>query len=263
MSTKKYPLKFYFKLFALHLKINGLRWTMCFSVRHVLTEMLRVIERITQRLEAKYHLPGTNSIAENNLKWNMYRWERGENEWTPSEEWKEALIEEVMLKNISPDHVVLEIGPGFGRWTRKLIEISRRVIVVDVTEKCIDHCRQLFRDKDNIEFHINDGRSLDAVSDNSIDFIWSFDVFVHIEPEDIECYLIEFQRILKEGGLIIIHHGIVGRTDLNWRSSLTLKMFLDLLDQHKFTLVEQLTSWGEGDEFKVAASDTISIFKKS
>ena len=29
-----YPINFYFKLFALHVRQNGIVWTLCFSVRH-------------------------------------------------------------------------------------------------------------------------------------------------------------------------------------------------------------------------------------
>lgn len=258
-----YPTKFYFKLFRLHLKLNGLRWTLMFSIRHVMVELSRVTGNVMRRLEQKHDLPGSHSVAENELKWNHYSWQRGENEWTQSEEWKASLIEHVMLKNISPDHVVLEIGPGFGRWTRKLIEISKHLVAVDVTEKCIAHCKKLFADKSNVEFHINDGRSLDVVAENSVDYVWSFDVFVHIEPPDIERYLREFQRILKDDGVVIIHHGIAGKTDFGWRSSLTLQTFLDLLEEHNFMLLQQFDSWGDDDEFRVISSDVISIFRKS
>jgi len=258
-----YPPIFYFKLFHLHRKINGLRWTLYFSVRHVLVELLRIIGNAMQRLEEKYNLPGSNSVLENELKWNHYSWALGEDEWTKSERWKNSVIEFVMLENIPPDHVVLEIGPGFGRWTRKLVEISHHLIVVDVTEKCIAHCKSLFAGKNNVEFHVNDGRSLDVVADDSIDFVWSYDVFVHIEPPDIEHYLREFRRILKNDGLAVIHHGVVGKADLSWRSSLTLQIFSDLLEKFEFTLLKQFDSWGENDEFRVASSDVISIFKKS
>lgn len=258
-----YPPKFYFKLFSLHLKINGLRWTLYFSVRHFFVESLRLIEKRMRRLETKYNLPGSNSVEENALKWNLYRWDRGENEWSDSQQWKDSVIQHVMLKNIPPGHVVLEIGPGFGRWTRKLIEISRHAVVVDVTEKCIAHCKKLFADNDNVEFHVNDGRSLDVVADNTIDFIWSYDVFVHIEPPDIDGYLGEFRRVLKDDGLAIIHHGVVGKTDFSWRSSLTLQAFNELLEKNDFAILEQFNSWGEHDEFNVAASDMITIFKQS
>lgn len=257
-----YPAKFYFKLFSLHVKQNGVLWTLCFSVRHFLSEGLRFLGNIMRRREERFNLPGTNSVLENTLKWNHYRWEHGENEWTPSAQWKDSVIDHVMLKNIIPERTVLEIGPGFGRWTRKLVEISRRLIVVDIAERCIEHCKKIFGDNDNIEFHLNDGGSLDFIAADSIDFVWSFDVFVHIEPVDIERYLSEFQRILKKDGQIIIHHGIIGKTDHNWRSTLTLQIFTALLRKHNFTPTEQFSSWGDDDEFKVDSGDVVSIFKK-
>ena len=259
----KYPPSFYFKLFRLHLKINGLRWTLLFSIKHFLVESLRIVERVSARLEKKLSLPGSHSVEENALKWNNYRWEHGENEWTSSAEWKQSVIDDIMLSNIQPGSVVIEIGPGFGRWTRKLIEISSRVMAVDVAEKCINQCREIFGDNSNAEFHVNDGRSLAFAADNSVDFIWSFDVFVHIEPEDIEGYLQEFRRVLKPDGVAIIHHGIIGNTVFEWRSSLTLQIFTGLLRKHDFTLIDQFSAWGDDNRFKVSASDVVSIFRKS
>ena len=257
-----YPLSFFAKLFRLHLRLNGFRWTLLFSIKHFLVESLRLVEKGSAGLEKKYALPGSHSVEENTLKWNNYRWERGEEEWTSSDEWKQSVIDTIMLGNIQPDSVVLEIGPGFGRWTRKLVEISAHVFVVDVAEKCIEHCRQVFGANNNIEFHVNDGRSLAFAEDNSIDFIWSFDVFVHIEPDDIDAYLEEFRRVLKPGGVAIIHHGIIGKTVFEWRSSLTLQVFTALLSKHEFTLLEQFSAWGEDNQHRVSASDVVSIFSK-
>lgn len=259
----KYPPSFYFKLFRLHLRINGLRWTLLFSIKHFLVESLRIVERSSGRLEKKLSLPGSHSVEENALKWNNYRWERGENEWTSSAEWKQSVIDDIMLRNIEADSTVIEIGPGFGRWTRKLVEISSRVMVVDVAEKCINHCRNVFGANSNIEFHVNDGRSLAFAQDNSVDFIWSFDVFVHIEPEDIEGYMQEFRRVLKDGGVAIIHHGIIGKTVFEWRSSLTLQIFNGVVRKYDFVLLDQFNAWGDDNRFKVSASDVVSIFRKS
>ena len=126
----------------------------------------------------------------------------------------------------------------------------------------IEACRQRFRGESHLEFHVNDGRSLEFAADNSVDFIWSFDVFVHIEPEDIDGYLQEFRRVLKPGGRAIIHHGIIGKTVFEWRSSLTLQVFAGILEKHGFTLLQQFSSWGDNNQYRVAASDVVSIFQK-
>jgi len=54
---------------------------------------------------------------------------------------------------------------------------------------------------------ITDG-ALSFIENNSVDYIWSYDVFVHINPTDVEKYIIEFSRILKPHGYGIIHHSM-------------------------------------------------------
>jgi hypothetical protein len=60
----------------------------------------------------------------------------------------------------------------------------------------------------------------------------------------------------------IIHHGIIGKTVFDWRSSLTLQKLSELLKKYDFTLISQFSSWGEDEKYQVAQSDLISVFKK-
>ena len=39
-----------------------------------------------------------------------------------------------------------------------------------------------------------------------IDVVWSFDSVVHIAPADIQSYLQHIQRVLKSGGVAVLHH---------------------------------------------------------
>ena len=48
------------------------------------------------------------------------------------------------------------------------------------------------------------------VADQSVDFVFSFDVFVHIKCDVVEEFLGEFARILKIGGKGFIHHSNLG-----------------------------------------------------
>ena len=56
--------------------------------------------------------------------------------------------------------------------------------------------------------------------DASIDRIWSFDVFVHIQAIDIEAYVAQFARILRPGGTALIHHSKSGTFARGWRSDM-------------------------------------------
>src|ERR1022692_1257305 len=59
---------------------------------------------------------------------------RGE-EWYVSWEWKQALIDDVLARWIPAGAVVLEIGPGAGRWSEFLVERASGLVLVDVNER--------------------------------------------------------------------------------------------------------------------------------
>jgi SAM-dependent methyltransferase len=53
---------------------------------------------------------------------------------------------------------------------------------------------------------VNDGRSLDFISDRSLDFAFSFDSLVHAEADVVEAYVRQLSRKLKPAGVAFIHH---------------------------------------------------------
>jgi SAM-dependent methyltransferase len=109
-----------------------------------------------------------------------------------------------------PTGTILEIAPGYGRWTQYLKDLCERLVIVDLTEGCIDHCRARFVDADNIEYHVNDGRSLEMVPDGSVDFVFSFDSLVHAESDVLGAYVEQVARKLTPDGVGFIHHSNIG-----------------------------------------------------
>jgi ubiquinone/menaquinone biosynthesis C-methylase UbiE len=155
----------------------------------------------------------------------------------------------MMLKYVPKDAVVLEIGPGAGRWTKELQAISRRLIIADINDKCLSICRERFKQYNNIEYYLikmegNEFIPGDIISDDSIDAIWSYDVFVHINATDIEKYLVNFKRILKPRGYAIIHHAGTYANDTRpaTRSFIDGRFVAKLVEKHDMVLVEQNTS---------------------
>jgi SAM-dependent methyltransferase len=63
-----------------------------------------------------------------------------------------------------------------------------------------------FADATNIEYHVNDGRSLEMIADRSIDFAFSFDSLVHVDDDVLGAYLTQLARKLKPDGVGFIHH---------------------------------------------------------
>lgn len=154
------------------------------------------------------------TLHENAENWSTeWDWSDRGDEWsrwwgdTPSL-WHGALLPRIHA--MVPTGTILKIAPGYGRWTQYLKDLGDRLVVVDLTEKCIAHCRERFADSTNITYHVNDGRSLDMVEDGSIDFVFSFDSLVHAEPDVIEAYLRQLARKLTPDGVGFLHHSNAG-----------------------------------------------------
>jgi ubiquinone/menaquinone biosynthesis C-methylase UbiE len=101
---------------------------------------------------------------------------------------------------VHADSVVLEIGAGGGRWTQYLIG-AREVVVAELNRQFFRYLRQRFKsDKHKLRFYETTGFELNGIESASIDFVFSFGTFVHIDPEGIDAYLAEIHRVLKPGG---------------------------------------------------------------
>ncbi len=109
----------------------------------------------------------------------------------------------------SPDSkVALEIGYGGGRLINAASRVFKHVIGVDI------HTHNKFvastlKDQgvENVDLHATEGNNL-PVDNQSIDFIYSFIVFVHLSsPKILETYLSESYRVLKPGGIASFYYG--------------------------------------------------------
>lgn len=154
-------------------------------------------------------------IAWNHKVWDRtHGWEEDGDEWScmaahchqPYAEWKATLIRELLAPNLHVDSSVVEVAPGHGRFTEAIVGKVRSLTLVDLSQTCLDICRRRFGDHNGVTYVRTDGTSLPGVPDGSVDFIWSFDSFVHVEREVIDAYLAEFCRVLKPGGSFLIHH---------------------------------------------------------
>ena len=200
----------------------------------------------------------SHTVNENRKLWDAYDWSKGGEEWNRSDVWKSFLIDKIMLKYIKRGSTILEIGPGAGRWTEILIKFADRMILVDISETCLGLCKKRFKNYNNIDYNLTDGR-LDIISNESVDYIWSYDVFVHVNPTDIDRYLQDIQRIIRPGGYAIIHHSGIydDKTRVQgWRSCMNGNLFAYLVTKNGMKIVEQ------NDDLVNIPGDLISIFTK-
>jgi len=143
-----------------------------------------------------------------------YDWKDAGEEWserwgTSAAQWSGAIWPRI--RDCLPATTILEIGPGYGRWTHYLKDHCERLLIVDRAAECIEACRTRFAPDRHITAYVNKGGSLSMVPNESIDFVFSFDVFVHLEREIVEEYLSELSCKLKIHGRGFIHHSNFGK----------------------------------------------------
>jgi ubiquinone/menaquinone biosynthesis C-methylase UbiE len=243
----------------------------------------------------------TRNTVENNLKlWDQsYAWPKDGDEWDgqarfcgqPYDLWKRSVMETFLLPHVRTDSVVLEIAPGHGRWSKDLIH-CRELILVDLSPSCIEFCKALFASFNHVRYLTNDGKTLTGVEDGSVDFLWSYDSFVHMEGATIQSYLAEIERVLRPGGRAIIHHagrrhaflwlrfmrhyGKIGETFYKiismgklfegdgWRSDVSKRLFHRLASQSGLEVEAQVQSWGRNREFGIPRfGDFMAILRKN
>ena len=125
--------------------------------------------------------------------------------WGSSEiQWWGTLLPRI--QRFVPCGSILEIAPGFGRWTSRLKDLCQKMTLVDLSSKCIESCKQRFASDSHLTYHVNDGKSLDMIPDGSIDFVFSFDSLVHAEADVLENYATQLARKLTPNGAGFIHH---------------------------------------------------------
>ena len=247
----------------LALRENGLAWWICLMTYYAASAIAERAHSAMNRLRLQRNLPGLNSAALNKRIWEAWDWSAAGNEWNQSAEWKESLIRCVLHECIPANRSVLEIGPGGGRWTGPLLERASEYVGVDISSTCVEHCAQHFAHYPQARFILGSGRDLAGVPGTSVDAIWSFDVFVHINTAEVESYVEEFVRVLRPGGVAAIHHGGVGGSDGGWRSNLTAASLHAILARHGLKIERVLEQWVDGGEIRsLGYGDLITVFSR-
>jgi cyclopropane fatty-acyl-phospholipid synthase-like methyltransferase len=141
---------------------------------------------------------------------------------------------------IKESNDILEIAPGAGRMTTELLRLARRLVLVDVNSACIDVCRERFKYYNHIEYHVNDGISLDTVKNGSCDLIVSWDSFVHMDKNVVEGYIAQFGSKLRDNGFAWVHHSGAGKAKKGWRSNVTREIVSELVEKHGLLLKAQI-----------------------
>jgi ubiquinone/menaquinone biosynthesis C-methylase UbiE len=111
---------------------------------------------------------------------------------------------------VQPGMTALEIGPGGGKWTVRLARRVKKLICLDVAEEMLRRTERRCQEEGltNVEFVLGNGADFRPIADESIDFFFSYDVFVHLALEDTFAYVHEMNRVMSPGAAGTCHHAI-------------------------------------------------------
>lgn len=152
------------------------------------------------------------TVPENIKRWTNKDWSNRGEEWCAGfggagAAWEHALLPRI--RAFLPAGHILELGPGYGVWSERLLPLCERMTLVDVTPTCIEACRERFAGR-RVDCHVNDGRTLGVLEDGSVDFVFSFNSLVHADHDVMRAYVRELAAKLRPGAFAFIHHSNLG-----------------------------------------------------
>jgi SAM-dependent methyltransferase len=132
---------------------------------------------------------------------------------TLGEEWggpkfADAIVERLAAEYLGPDVDVLELGCGGGKFSRRIAPRVRSLVCADISAPMLEQTRnELARqgDAEGVEFCQLSGIDFHGIPDSSVDFIFSYDVQLHMQPQNIFSYMLDARRILRPGGTFMLH----------------------------------------------------------
>ncbi len=211
------------------------------------------------------------TLEQNLDSWSNYDWSKSGDEWSACWGGTDYLWNGTVLPRIQsfiPCETILEIAPGFGRITQYLKSYCNELLVVDLVERCIEACKQRFALSSNINYFVNDGKTLPIIQNRSIDLIFSWDSLVHAESDVMQSYIQEFARVLKPNGYGFIHHSNIGYyyhikkepvDNPHWRAeSMNAELFNQYCDEAGLQcLTQEKIGWGD-----TVFNDCFSMFAR-
>ena len=178
------------------------------------TALRPLYRRVASRVPSQY----------DNLAWNRKFWESFSCHWDKTtaelgrgaersdlevlgDEWGnpaalKTIFDEFLFPHIDREAAVAEIGVGGGRIARQVAPKVRRFYGYDISPRMIARTREVLGDTG--ELRVVSAPAL-PLPDGSLDFVYSYDVFVHLDLHTQWAYMKEIKRCLRAGGRAFLH----------------------------------------------------------
>lgn len=194
-----------------------------------------MLDRLVRKVKQFTTPAPTSNFAYNQKRWDRYarRWSRNTRKWarTPQlyledpqitqetipsylthlgDEWGtkadvDGIVDEYILPYVTSQSIVAEIGVGGARIASRVVAKPKELWCFDVSPQMLKKAKAALRGFPQTRFvQLTEPRLPDDCT-GRFDFVYSFDVFVHLDLHTIWKYLNDIRRVLKTGGKAFIH----------------------------------------------------------
>jgi 2-polyprenyl-3-methyl-5-hydroxy-6-metoxy-1,4-benzoquinol methylase len=182
---------------------------------------VKIRDRIQTSIRRRYPTaPGNASGAVEALR---DTWSRYPAEWrrdpqlnlgfkTLGEEWGGPafadFIADLVSPYLGPETDVVELGCGGGKYSQRLAPRCRSLMCTDISEAMIEHARSSLSEREvdgNVTFRVLNGVDFAGVPTASADLIFSYDVLLHLQPQNVFSYMLDARRVLRDNGIFMLH----------------------------------------------------------
>jgi|RhiMethySRZTD1v2_1073278.scaffolds.fasta_scaffold329793_1 ubiquinone/menaquinone biosynthesis C-methylase UbiE len=160
---------------------------------------------------------------------------------------------------------VVDLAAGHGRNTRKLLEVAKKLYVVDINMDNIRFCQQRFAEAKNVAYIQNDGFTLREISNEEVTLVYCFDAMVHFDSDVVRSYLHDFFRVLTPGGYGFCHYSNYDKNpggsiydNPGWKNFMSEKLFHHYCTKEGFEVVQSLVF----DNGTTVQEDCVTLFRK-
>jgi SAM-dependent methyltransferase len=204
-------------------------------------------------------------------------WEKGGADW----DYYQSAEDQKWLKVFwSPDsvfyplfqkldlHSVLEIACGTGRHSAQVIDQVKNLYLLDSSAEALKLAAERFANHPNVVcIHNKSGFGIPAarIKDHVLTSVFSYDAMVHFEKESVRSYVLDSYRVLKSGGLALLHHSNYDKNpggkftdNPGWRNYMTQDLFCSYAREAGFDVVHSQVF-----NFSTKDSDCITLLKKA
>jgi SAM-dependent methyltransferase len=139
---------------------------------------------------------------------------------------------------------VLELAPGHGRNTAKLLPLAGHVYAVDINQTNVEFLNKRFEGVNKFTAIGNGGAELDEIDNATVTFVYCFDAMVHFDSDVVRSYIKEFRRVMKPGARAFVHYSANDknpsgsyRDDPGWRNFMSPAFFHHWLAKEGFVIL--------------------------